>query len=181
MKGISLIVGQKGSGKSTVLNIINALGFYTTELAEHLKYLEFEGKRRTDLEGDCWSDSAISLACENGLRNFEGQVFLSGIARPSEIEYLQKESISYEIISISVDENLRYKRTRERGRQGEENLSLSKYQEMCERRLGNFRGYESNDLNGLMRLSNFNISNEGTFEDLYLKTKDMMLKRGHIV
>ncbi len=102
MQGISIVIGQKGSGKSTILEIVNSMGFYTTELSNHVKFLEFEGKKRTDLEGDGWTDSAISLACENGLRQVSGQVFLTGIARPIEIDYLIENPHQKRIKEIKV-------------------------------------------------------------------------------
>ena len=180
MDNLTAIVGQKGSGKSSVLQMVRALGFYATDLSTPLRIFELEGKKRTDLENNQWRASALDIVYQNCLVHARGPVFIDGISRPAELEYLERTGKLYFIVSISAPEEIRFPRVFERARKGEEKLTVERYREKCHRRLGSIKGYEANDLNALMAATDYHIENTGDLPTLLEKTKLMLRHFGHL-
>jgi len=180
MNSVTVVVGQKGSGKTTILNMISAFGLYTTSLSTPLKLFELDGERRTDLQYNKWSDSALDIVYRNCLANARGPVFVDGLSRPVELEYLNNKGYPPCVIGVSAPENLRFERVVGRSREGEGALSLEVYREKCRRRMGNVQGFEANDLTGLMREEKYHIQNGGDLGDLFRKVKDMLRHLNHI-
>jgi len=181
MKELNIIVGHKGSGKSTVLEIINTLGFYTTELSVQWKYLKHRGFDDKEETG-AWNIGVVALFYEHCLiRLPEYPIFVSGFSRPSEVVYLKKRDLPCRVISLQTSEELRHKRILERNRNGEENLTVNNIKEKDLRRLGIADGYTTNDLNGLLALSTFTIDNGGNIAELCRNVEKMLNNFGYII
>ena len=105
---------------------------------------------------------------------------MSGCSRPKEIEFFEKEGIPYRVISIDCPTESRYKRVLERERKGESNISWKDFLIKDKRRLGNIEGFEANDLEGLMKLSEYQIVNKGSLKNLIIKVDSMLKSFGYI-
>ena len=174
MTEINMIVGHKGAGKTTVLEIINTFGFYTTELSIQWKYLELLGFDREEKEGK-WSTGVVSLVYDNLLSRISmNPIFMSGFSRPAEINFLQKKEFDCRIIEVTADLALRYQRTIKRGRGLEDQLSIEEFYKKDLRRLGQAEGYRTNDLNGLLSLAFYTIKNNGNLKRLTREVKKML-------
>ena len=176
MDKVNVVVGPKGAGKSTVLRIVNFRGLYAHELSHSVKLLEELGFERDDLKYDVpWDDSALRLSYGHCLRYLPRPLFLSGCSRPKEIEFFEKKEIPYRVMGIDCPTEKRYKRVLERERKGESNISWEDFLIKDRRRLGNIEGFEANDLEGLMKFSEYRIINDGSLNDLIMRV-DSMLK-----
>ncbi len=177
---VNILAGHKGSGKTTVIEIVNTFGFYATELSVQWKYLEALGFERGEREGE-WSIGVISLVYENLLRRTNiSPIFMSGFSRPIEIDFLQDKGFNCTIIEVTADTNIRYQRTIQRARGREAEISIEEFNESDLRRLGQVDGYRTNNLNGLLSLASCKIDNNGSIEELVRQVKNMLKSKGYL-
>ncbi len=175
MKKINIVVGEKGSGKSTFLEIINTFGFYTTELSVQWKYLKVLGFERNEKEGE-WDVVVISLVYDNLLRDLDCfPIFISGFSRLSEIDFLKNRGFETRIIKLNSSLKERYKRIKDRRRIGEEEMTLEEFHEKDLRRLGSIEGYKTNNFGSLLALSEYSIDNYNGVDSLVFKVKKMLI------
>jgi dephospho-CoA kinase len=180
MTKINIIVGHKGSGKTTVLEIINFFGFYTVELSNQWKILNELGFNRGEKEGE-WSTGVISLVYENLLKRINiTPVFMSGFSRPKEIDFLKNNGFDCELIEVYASDDIRYKRIIERSKDFEGNLSPDEFKEKDLRRLGKIEGYKTNDLDGLLNLASHSLDNNSNLKDLIYKVKGILEYKGYL-
>ncbi len=180
MDKINIIVGPKGSGKSTILRVVNFRGFFIHELSHSVKLLEAQGHKREDLKFKRpWDHSALKLSYENCLRFCPRPLFLSGLSRPAELDYLNEKEIPYRVIAINSDRDERYARVVERSRKGEQGISFEDFLIKESRRLGQVEGYEANDLDSLMRMSSYQVNNKGNIAELICEVDKMLTSIGY--
>lgn len=119
MKEINIVVGEKGSGKSTVLEIVNVLGVYCTELSVQWRYLEMLGFTRDEIPHK-WDTGLISIVYNECLRNIsQFPIFMGGFSRLSEIRFLQEKQFNIRVIGIVTQTAERHRRILKRNKMNE--------------------------------------------------------------
>ena len=178
------ITGTNGSGKGTVAEILGEKGFESHSLSDELRR---ELKKRGIEEN---RDSLIAIG--NELREKEGPATLSrrilktidsgksrnrdfvvdSIRNPAEIDELRKNK-SFILIAVDAPMELRYRRAKARGREGDF-ISFGKFREQEEVQLrGSATGQQ---LLKCMSLADFRITNEGSMEGLKGKVDSILAK-----
>lgn len=168
-KQLIAIIGKKGVGKTTVLEMIARHGLYATELDRHYKELLQSG----DLEAASlppehnWTDHIMRLVYEKVFQFLEHRaIFFCGLYRMSEIQYLWDNRIPLEICAVEAETKNRHRRVLERRRDGEEAITLEDLRVKDAKRDGTYPGYERNNINEMLAHATYRIRNDDTRQDL---------------
>lgn len=159
---IVCIVGLKGCGKSSIIQALASRGEQTLEV-----YRELEEIRQKDAKlfaslspAHLWRDEPLRIGFER--RGFHKEMpkrlFIGSLLRHEELQYLTNFGRLL-LIYISASNRVRHERARLRGRAIEQQASEEKLIELDAHRGGEWPGYETNDVGGLIAQASFTVTN----------------------
>lgn len=158
-----VIVGLKGSGKTSVLRILEEQGDEVLELYRELDHLKNDAPDKVAVlpSREDWEDEPLQLTLNQrgvtaGTRR---SIFLGSLLRMSEVELLSGYG-KVTFIHLDATNALRHERARGRGRAIEKVADEAKLIELDAHRDGLWPAYEQNDLGGLVDLCGYAIKND---------------------
>lgn len=165
-KGVTpiCVLGLKGSGKSHILAELRAQGEETHEVYGYLDVMhQRDGSVRGLPEPSQWENEPLMMGLRD--RGWDRlppkRFFVGSLLRLSEIGTLCEMGNPI-FIQIEASNEIRHRRTRERGRKIEADASEDWLVELDAHRGGEWPGYETNDLGTLLSLAKYRINNDGT-------------------
>jgi len=173
------LTGTIGAGKDVVsehlkgkynfkeigMGDLNREELKATNLPENRENLQAISKERTDKFGqDYWAKKAAQKA-KSMKADF---VIINGVRRPIDAQTQKKEfGNKFKLILVDADPKIRFERLKSRNRPGDpKTLEEFKKQEAAEHKLFDFEG--------VRKLVDFTLKNEGGFEPLYVEVDKMM-------
>lgn len=173
------LVGHPSSGKDTVADyIMKKYDFVHISTSDLIREYIHENKlgEPTRL---LMHDTANLLRQKNGpdylvikaLKKDAGRLILSGIRAVSEAKRVKDEGGF--IVSLQAPIELRYKLAKERGRIGDDTFLQFK---TIEEKEAENTDQNAQNVDGVMRLSDYTIENDGSIKDLHQKIDDVISK-----
>jgi len=175
------ITGTFAAGKDTVADYLEKIGFEHFSTGEEIAEIarekgiettrdnlrELANKLRDEFGADYLSRRVIEKKAKTD------KVVVTGLRQPGEIEYLKNQG-NFVMIAIDAPIELRFERMAERKRPGDaETLEAMRDKEQKEMQS---TGKNSQKIHECIKMANYTITNEGSFEELYQKV-DQLIKR----
>ncbi len=178
MKRLFHINGNKGSGKSLLLQWLSEDGFYTTEVRFHLEKAMrekiFDAKKIPD--PFWWTKKMINI-CYEDIKE-KDLIFLTGLYSKEEIKFFEEKGYEVHLVGIQASEDVRHERILKRAREKEEGLTKEQLEAKDRKRQGKEKGYEDKaDVESLIKDSEIVLKNESTiqkFRKEYERLKDFL-------
>lgn len=175
------IIGLKGSGKSSILRIIEKEGEEVFEVYRELDNLRHEDPTKVVSlpPRKNWEDEPLRLviATHDVTVQTQRTIFLGSLLRLSELKLLSHYGKTI-LIHIKSPNATRHARARSRGRALEKAADQAKMVELDAHRDGLWPTYEQNDLGGLIDMCNESIVNDkdASIDDLYQRIQIILKK-----
>lgn len=175
------IIGLKGSGKSSVLRVIEKEGDEVFEVYKELENLKHKNSAKVVSlpPRKDWEDEPLRLVIDMHGVTMQTQrtIFLGSLLRLSELELLSRYGKTV-LIHIKSTNATRHTRARSRGRALEKTADQTKMIELDAHRDGLWPTYEQNDLGGLIDACSENIVNDedASIDDICQRIRNILKK-----
>jgi dephospho-CoA kinase len=180
MKKIIALVGPLASGKDVTKKYLeskyNAQSLKFSQIfRDILNRLSIENNREnlqnvSTVLRQLFGEDLLAKAIVKDLENCDSPiVILDGVRRMSDIEYVLKLE-NFSLISIDADQQTRYERLIKRNEN--EGDSKKSYDEF----LNDHNKEADREVPIVMQQAKYSINNDGTFEDLYKKIDEIIVK-----
>lgn len=186
-KPVIAVVGETGSGKTTVAEILQRRGFVTFSGGDILRELSasfgLNQERETLINmgnklREVFGPEILMRAAMRQMEQAGGEMFLfESIRHPGEVGYLKSELGAY-VVGVIMSDEKRFELMSQRSRAGDPK-DWEEFMELKRREYDNPLARES-DLNvaACLRLADVVIPNEGTVKELELRIDEVLASRG---
>lgn len=177
------ITGTNASGKDTVAEyLVEKYGFKNYSLSDEIRFeltkkglehtrdnmIRVGNEIRENFDANELAIRAVKRIKEGGFED----VTITSIRNPAEIEEIKKNFSNFKLIFVDAPIELRYERSRPRGRVGDgESLGDFRVKEALEME----GGEKGQRLIACSKLADFSIINDGDLEMLFEKTEKIIL------
>jgi dephospho-CoA kinase len=169
------IAGKKGSGKSTLIEMFSKHGYYTTELRFNLEKALSTGEinPKSIPIPFYWTDEMLEFTFRK-IRD-KHLVVLTGLYNTKDLQQFHNLGFRVVVVSVIAEDKIRYERTSEREREKGNPLNIEDLIYKDSKRDGTAKGFEFNNNNDLMALSQYVIKNEADFQDFERSFSELLL------
>lgn len=174
-KFLLYIAGKKGSGKSSLIELFSKHGYYTTELRFNLE----DALRTGEIHPKSipipfyWTDEMLEFTFRR-IRDKQ-LVILTGLYNTKDLQHFYNLGFRVVIVSVIAEDKIRYERTTARENEKGNHLKIEDLLYKDSKRDGTAKGFEFNSNNDLMALSEYEIKNEGNFQDFERRFSELLL------
>ena len=174
------VVGQPLSGKDTVANYISKKGFRIISSGDMIR--EDMAKENIPLDRENMSNYSTKMRQKFGMeypmnklsQNMSEDFVISGMRNTAEISFLRKTFESnFTLLAIETPIESRYQWAKKRGRIGDD-FPFEKFKEIEDAERINTSG--GHNVDEVLKMADYQISNSGTEEDLYKKVDEILEK-----
>ena len=183
MNTIIGVTGHPASGKDTVGDYLVSKGHTKITMSDILRKEMTKLGIPTDRSSihnyvtEMREKYGNGYLCQETIKRIKGNTVLSGLRNLEELKiFKEKLGESFKLISVESSIETRYVRAKERGRIGD-NISFERFKIEEEEEKNSHSGKFGVDL--LIKQADFNITNDGTKEELFKKVDVLLLALGN--
>lgn len=169
------IAGKKGSGKSSLIEIFSKHGYYTTELRFNLEEALHTGEinPKSIPIPFYWTDEMLEFTFRK-IRDKQ-LVILTGLYNTKDLRHFYDLGFRVVIVSVIAEDKIRHERTTARENEKGNYLKMEDLLYKDSKRDGTAKGFEFNNNNDLIASCQYEVKNEGSFQDFERHFSELLL------